>query len=782
MSDADLTDEVDRFVGGLSSDEPPRVGRRRKVKALPPPSEPDLKRDEDEEESEDSADRDASDVDGDDDPASLLPRELPRPAENQRSLGSLLSKYRVGEDPSFRVQLYRLLPKWLPGGIQGHGFLEEYGQQITEEYITSEFGGGTYEIRVMGPDPKTANGSKRYDSIKVEVAGAPNPERLSRSVRAKLDSVVAPVVGAPMQMMAQPENPGLATQALKMAADMAERERDERRRAEDKASSNAEHQRSMLDPIVDAERRRADEVLKSEREARENERRGFEERLREARDESRRLAEKVEAMIAAPQPNVVEQLKELVPMLKNDSGAAAAQAAASSAEGITKNILERQQIEVEALHKQHQTMLESLRQSHVNEITSMREAARREMDAERESSRNRETRHEEQLKVEREERRRDVEMYKRQADERDTQWRDRLEQAEINLKVQWESRVETQKTNYESQLQWARSEIEQLQARVRSFESQMADRGDLVKQLSGMRDLRSVAKDALGIEDPPPAAPSGGGIGLSGAGGAEGWQETIQTVIENLPAIWQTMNGGGGQQQPMQQVAPQGQQQPMQQQAAPPPKPGQIVQTEQGPMVVVQAPNGQLALAPKDQYDAFHAQQRTSRGQGGGAKPRGMLAQPKPSSGLPVPDMSIGLPKPRAWGEAVQPPLPTDQPQQQPPVAAAPQQAPQQRQRRVRSSQPQQGDGSVDPKTQMMIAKEVAKRVHESVEGGDEPEEFVQKMLSAGYPSMVIQVIAGMTDDEVLSGIKQAEPNSAGTTPRGQRFVHAALAALRAAI
>ena len=87
----------------------------------------------------------------------------------------------------------------------------------------------------------------------------------------------------------------------------------------------------------------------------------------------------------------------------------------------------------------------------------------------------------------------------------------------------------------------------------------------------------------------------------------------------------------------------------------------------------------------------------------------------------------------------------------------------------------------MDPKLQMLI-KEVAKRVHESVEGGDEPEEFVQKMLGGNVPPVIIQTIAGMTDEEVLAGIKAAEPNSAGTTPRGQRFVHAALAALRAAI
>ncbi len=84
--------------------------------------------------------------------------------------------------------------------------------------------------------------------------------------------------------------------------------------------------------------------------------------------------------------------------------------------------------------------------------------------------------------------------------------------------------------------------------------------------------------------------------------------------------------------------------------------------------------------------------------------------------------------------------------------------------------------------TKALIANEVAKLVHISVEGGDEPEEFVEKVLKGGYPPVIVQTIAGMSDEEVIAGIKHAQPNSAGATPAGQRFVHEALAALRAAI
>lgn len=758
MSD-DLTENVDRFIGGLTSDDQPAQRKRRR-----PAKEPDI-----EVEREDPEPREERDSDPeDDDPVAMLPAQLPKPAESHRSLGGMLSKYGIGDDPNFRVQLHRLLPKWLPGGIQGHGYLDEFVQPITEDYIASEYGGGTYEIRVLGPDPaKGPNAVRRYDSIKVEMAGPPNPDRLARSVRAKMDAAPTPVA-APVQMMPAPENPTLASAALKMAENVAEREREERRRVEDRASTSIEAAKQMYDPVVQAERRRADEVLAVERERLDAERKAFESRLQEEREERRRLEAKVEAMSTAPQVSVAEEIGKLIPMFKGDGEAAAA--AQRAAESITKSILERHQIEIEALHKQHQTLLESIRASHVSEVSAMRDASRREIEAEREAGRIREQRHEEALRVEREERRRDMDTYKRTADERDTQWRDRMEQQEINLKTQWESRVETQKSNYESQLQWQRSEIEQLQARIRNFESQLADRGDLVKQLTGMRDLRSVARDALGIEEPSaPSAPGagGGGIGLAGMDG-QSWQEVIGQTVQNLPDILRAMNELSGAAQPPQQVQ---MQQPPQQQ----PQPGQVVQTPRGEMVVVQTATG-LALAPKDQYEAYAQQQRVSGQQRGNPRPRGMLAKPKPkpSSGLPVPDMSVGLPKPRQWGEPVQPPMP-DAPLVTPaptpvPTAAKP------------AQQRPQKENAVDPRLQNMIAKEVAKRVHESIESGDEPEEFVQKMLGSGIPSLIIQTIAGMGDDEVLSAIKQVAPNSAGVTPAGARFVRASLAALRTAI
>lgn len=785
-----MSDEsVDQFVGDLApSDEAKPKKRKRKAAepveasppALPPPTvEPD-------------------DIDGesgepalDDDDEALLPRELPRPKESVRTLGTLQTKYQIGTSQEFMLQLHRVLPKWFPGGIQAQGYITEYRQPVTEEYIAEEYGGGTYKAMVMGPDPKSGPNSMRpYESVLFEISGPPNTERIPRSTRAKLDAAGAQAtpagsyVGPPA---APTENPKLAEKAMEMATSMAEREREERHRLEDKQATGFEVAKQMFAPVVEAEKRRADDVLAAERQRSEQERKFLEQQMHESRDQVRRLEERLEQMDNG-RPSLMTELKELVPMFKGDAEAASAAAGAAqrTAESITKSILDRHQSEMESLQKQHQTMLESIRNAHVQEMATMREAQAASLLAEREAGRTREQRHEETLRVEREERRRDAELYKRTADERDQQWRDRMEQQELNLKTMWESRVETQKSNYESQLQWMRSETEQLQTRLRELQAQVSNQGDIVAQLGRMRELREVSRDAFGLSDAS-SSPSGG-IGLSGdegGGGDAGWASTIDTALKNLPEILRQYNmlggPGGGMPQPgAQQQAPQQQQ---------PPPPGTVVNTPQGLMVVVNTPQGP-ALAPKEQYDAMMAQQQGQQGQHRGTsrqlqqgRQRGMFATPKPSSGLPVPNMAEGLPKPGDPLEPKQFNFPDQQTGQPVPVAAAPQApVPQQPQQQRRA--PQQGapQGQRMDKTQQLIANEVAKLVDKSVNEGDEPEEFVQRVLQGGYPPQIVRTIASMSDEQVIAGIMAVQPNSAGATSMGQRFVREALAALRAAV
>jgi hypothetical protein len=798
----DILDEVDQFVSGVAGDdEPPPKRRGRKVKALPADiseeresRQEDDEREEDDEEEEETpppARRPAARSEPDD-PTEMLPRDLPRPAEQHRSLGAMMGKYKIGDNPDFRIQLHRVHPKYFPGNVQAHGYLDEFSNPIAEDYIAAEYGGGVYTVLVMGPDPKNPpNGTRRYDSYKVEIAGPANEQRLSRAARAKAEAApTPPAAAAPTPLLAMAgapqENTTLASQAMKMAQEQAAREREDRQAAERKAAQVANETRDMIHPLVEAERRRADGMIEAERQRAALERSQAEERIKEMREATRRLEERIEEM-NSNRRSPAEELQTIISLIpKGDGG----ESAAKASEAFVKNLLERQSNETKALHEQYKGMIESIRASHSSEIASLREAQQRELAAEREAGRSRESRHEETLKSEREDRRRDMEMARKHAEDRDLAWKDRLDNQEMNLKSMWESRIETLKSNTESQMNWLRSEIEQKDARIRALEAQVGDRGDIVKQLSSMRDLRQVAKEAIG-EESQPSPSTGGGIGLSGAGSAGvDWGEMATTLIENLPALAGMLRGGGAPPgQPA--AAPQQQQAPQMEAPQSPPRVGQVVETAQGTMVVVRAPNGELALAPKDAYEASLRSGGTSRRMTSGAKPRGILApvDKKPmSSGIPVPNMAEGLEKPRPWGEPVQPPMPPP-PQQAPtPQQAAP--TPQQAAAPARPTQQQAiaprgrtavqpGAGGMDA-TQTLIAREVAKLVHISVENGDEPEEFVNKILNNGYPKLVVDAIASMSDDQVLLAIKTVEPASAGCTPMGQRFVRSALSALRA--
>lgn len=76
----------------------------------------------------------------------------------------------------------------------------------------------------------------------------------------------------------------------------------------------------------------------------------------------------------------------------------------------------------------------------------------------------------------------------------------------------------------------------------------------------------------------------------------------------------------------------------------------------------------------------------------------------------------------------------------------------------------------------------LAKEVHDSVVQAEEPEEFVAKMVEK-YPTNVLQQIVGAyTDRQIVRGIIQLQPNSAGATPAGRTFVGRAFGLLRKAV
>jgi len=78
-----------------------------------------------------------------------------------------------------------------------------------------------------------------------------------------------------------------------------------------------------------------------------------------------------------------------------------------------------------------------------------------------------------------------------------------------------------------------------------------------------------------------------------------------------------------------------------------------------------------------------------------------------------------------------------------------------------------------------VTAARVAKLVHESMCNRDDPEDFVEKIMSAGFPLTVLEDLCAKDDQEILTDIRDVEPHSAGVTPAGQRFVRDAMRLLR---
>lgn len=698
-------------------------------------------------------------------------RVLPKPEKNVKTIGDMYAKYRIGDDPDFKVQVWRTWPKMFPGGKKADGFYDSWETALSLEQLQAEYGGGTYRIAIVGPHPTQPRRTKHYDSLSIQLAGDPKYGRVPRALQgqeqAKADAV-APVGPVPPMMMPAAESPKLAEAALKMIDGVAEREREDRHRAEDRARERVATQRSMMDPIIEAERRRADDVLEANRRASRQREEMMNERAREDRErqaEERRRMELAAHTAGQSRTNFADDLRAMAEtgLLKNSDGGGIAK------EMLTQ-VLEKHRGEVEAVQRQHTTFMESIRTGHANELSAIRDAHRRELEAEREASRSRESRIEERLTAEREERRRDQERARTTLEERDRQWKDRMEQQEATLKSSWESRHNSLISTYENRLQWAQGELDRLKMDNSEYRQKREEQGDPIAQISRMAELRTVMKDALGIEATATAAASGsGGIGLSGGDGD--WKSTaLEGVLERLPEL--AAAAAAGFQKPQQQ----------QQQF----QVGQAVPTPQGEMVVVPAPGapGGMALAPRA------AVEQAQRAGGappllGGPQQHGPRVMPRPGQ-MPqrptpkisaVPNLAEGLPRRRpAWegGGVIDAPAP-------PPVA---QPAPPQHPPRM-TSRPETADPAEPEKlsnAERQGIRVVAKLVHDSVMEADEPEEFVAKVMSQYEPAILQQIVGTYTTDQIAQGIAQLEPNSAGATPGGQQFVRVAFRQLRAAL
>jgi hypothetical protein len=710
----------------------------------------------------------------------ILPKDLPKPAENVKTLGDMIAKYGIGDNPEFKLQVWRTYPKLFPGGLKADGFYDTWEQPLSEELIQSEYGGGTFRVVVQGPHPTKPNTPKHYDSVTLQLAGEPKYQRIPRALQGKeVDTSAAPP--PPPMMMQSTENPKLAETAMKLAVDMADKEREERRRMEDRAGESMQRASAMVAPVVEAERKRADDVLAAQRERADSERRFLQERLEEERDSRKRLEARLESL-EMNRPSMASELRELAPLFgpRGDEG--------KTAERMLESVLEKHRGEldslrqqsnqmIETMNRQHAEVISSMRGSHQNEITSLRESNARELAAERDAGRRREERVEDQLKMEREERRRDQERGRELLDERDRQWKDRIEMQVASTNQAWEARHQSVIGNYENRILWMQQEVDRLKSEVGDLRNKAVDSTDPIAIVHKAKEI----KDAIGVPDVSPSSPSSSGSGI-GISGGEDWKTiAAEGFSEKLPQLLQVvgnlLGGTGGAQQAPQQLPPV----------------GSIVQHPQlGECVVVQDPRmpGGVGLQPRAAYEAQQAAAQAPRSRmlpsneprRARVMPDAQSVQPRPRKSVQVvPNLGEGLPKRRPpWeGGGMEESRPASQPQ--PRRTSAPTQAVQRVQEDQQDLAPAEEAGQEqgsDRRRMTPIERQaiqvIAKLVHDSVMNADEPDEFADKMMTQWSPDILRKMVGEYSPDDIARGIVELQPNSAGATPEGQKFVKVA--------
>lgn len=722
--------------------------------------------------------------------ADVLPRELPKPTENVKTLGDLNARYNIGDSTDFKLQVWRTYPKLFPGGVKADGFYDTWDQALTEELIQSEYGGGVYRVVVVGPHPSKPNNTKHYDSISISIPGDAKHTRLPKAMQAVAQGGdIAPPSPLPAMMMPSAENPKLSEAAMKLAFDVADKEREERKRIEERSADAIDRAQRIMDPIVEAHSRRADDLVRAERERSETERRMLNERLDEERHERRRIEEKLEAVTREFQMqrnSAAAELRELLPLMKGNGDEG------KTAERMLESVLDKHRGEIEAMrathasliesiNRQHQDALSSMREAHRLEVATLREATTREVQSERDAARRREERIEDQLKAEREERRRDQDRFREQLNERDQSWKDRLEMQKQSQEQSWDARHQSVVANYENRLLWQAQEIDRLKADMAELRAKATDSSDPIAIVAKAREI----KEAIGGPEAS-ASSSGGGLGL-GAGGEDWRTIAAEGLVERVPQILGTIGTmlggqGGAQQQP---AAPQAS-----------PRVGSIIQTPQGEMVVVSAPNmpGGVGMMPKAAFEAQQAaaqQQSARRLSGGGRLARRVMPdvdevlarrQSRRGSVSVVPNLGAGLPRRRPPWEGGGEEAPV---QQAPVQQAPPQQAPPQAQAVPVSAQaaPLVESGSRRPSPiERQGLRVIAKLVHDSVMNADEPEDFVRNVMQQWPPDVLKRIAGSYTVDEVIVGVQQIAPQGAGATPEGQKFCREAFTMLKETI
>jgi len=242
-----------------------------------------------------------------------------------RVLEDLYTHYTIGPSHS-KLRVRRVEPKTWQGRPIAGWLRTEVVEPVSQEDFADYFGGGKYEVLVMGPargknagDPAAAY--EAYYTMPLELPGTPNPdvEMMSEEEYLLMMPQRSGFLGMPTrQPMFQPippvEPPDVAMQRMKIEA--AERERDERRRDDlvQRAQPNADVVGAMRDhseKTIDWMRKEAAEKVELLRGQAEAMRTRLEEVEKRLQDEQRRRMEAENAAAQSLRTFETDKTREL---------------------------------------------------------------------------------------------------------------------------------------------------------------------------------------------------------------------------------------------------------------------------------------------------------------------------------------------------------------------------------------------------------------------------------------------------------------------------------------
>jgi len=661
-------------------------------------------------------------------------RDLPSPEENVKTLGDLMAKYRIGDDPDFKVLLYRAWPKFFANNVIAEGYYASYDQPITEETIAEEFGGGHYRLMVHGPRPNSVHGTKHYASHMVKIAGEPRTDRVPN--RGAVGAT--PTQGS---LPGRTESEGMGERAFSTLHTMFNGEREERRELEQRQFDQMRAAQDSAAGMTTVYERLMNDRLASERAAHERERSLIERQQQERQDrvaeQERRYEQERRSM-----PDPFDQITKAASLFKGDGG--------ESQQRVLDSVLTKHREEVQSLRDETARSMDRVGQANAQETAAIREASRREVEAERNASQSREKDLLRQIEHERDERRRDQDRYREDLANREQAAKDRLDQARETLGMQWQARYDTLGSQNDLRMTYLRDDLERKGHELDELRTTAREDKDPISAMRRMRDFQDTAKDILGISD---STSRGIGSETPAAPAGFDFNKVFEAVAEKGPQYLEALGGLLNRPQTAQQA---------------PPQPGQILQTPQGVFQVVQTANG-LGMIPYTPPQAVPVPTR--------------LAGPPQRRALPA-QQPVAMPDVDDVIEATTPPPRTPRaPTPRPKTVAQPTPVPVQAAGKPRIAekppQPTAEAPQIPDAVKKQIAATIAGFLDTSIKQGDEPEDLLA-VMSEKYPAEWLKMLATIDIEEILGQIREVQPNAAVFTPGGMNFTYAVFRQLRA--